>query len=129
LNILTVLSLFDTKFLGIFTSLNVYDKIKIFTNLNTVNKNVNLVVPQKLPKIVGCDFCSQTGYKGRLVIDEVIVVDQTFKRMILEEKSSVDLIALVRKDGFITMREDGFIKISKGLTTLEEVHRVTNIAI
>jgi len=102
---------------------------KIFTNLNTVNKNVNLVVPQKLPKIVGCDFCSQTGYKGRLVIDEVIVVDQTFKRMILEEKNTVDFIALVRKDGFITMREDGFIKIAKGLTTLEEVHRVTNIAI
>jgi len=98
-----------------------------FDNLKQNKHNLELTVPTKIPQIHGCDFCSQTGYKGRLVIAEVVIVDESMKRLILNSASSVDLIAEARKDGMLTMREDGLIKVSQGLTTLEEVHRVTNI--
>jgi len=98
-----------------------------FDTLKQNKHNLNLQVPTKIPKVHGCDFCSQTGYKGRLVIDEVVIIDESMKRLILNSASSVDLIADARKDGMLTMREDGLVKVAQGLTTLEEVHRVTNI--
>ena len=62
-----------------------------------------------------------------MVISEVITVTSEMKSLILNNSSSVDLIAAARKEGITTMKEDGFLKVSQGLTTLEEVHRVTNI--
>lgn len=98
-----------------------------FDTLKQNKRDLELNVPTKIAKVNGCDFCSQTGYKGRLVIAEVIIVDESMKRLILNSASSIDLITEARKDGMLTMREDGLIKVSQGLTTLEEVHRVTNI--
>jgi len=98
-----------------------------FDTLNQNKHGLTLTVPTKIAKVNGCDFCSQTGYKGRLVIAEVVIVDESMKRLILNSASSVDLITEARKDGMLTMREEGLIKVSQGLTTLEEVHRVTNI--
>lgn len=86
-----------------------------------------VTVPEKVPTVHGCDACSQTGYKGRVVLAEVITVNNEIKELILNKSSLVDLIAAARKDGMITMREDGFLKVAQGITTLEEVYRVTNV--
>lgn len=102
---------------------------KVFTNLKAVHPGMELTVPKEIPETHGCDYCSQTGYKGRLVIDEVIVVDEKTKRLILDNASSVDLIMAARQGGMITIREDGLIKVAEGLTTLEEIYRATNVAI
>ena len=99
----------------------------VFNVLKGNNHYTDLQVPTKIPKVHGCDACSQTGYKGRIVVAEIVIVDESMKRLILNSASSVDLIAEARKDGMLTMREDGLIKVAQGLTTLEEVHRVTNI--
>lgn len=99
---------------------------EIFGNLKKVHPSMELNIPTEVPKVHGCEKCSNTGYAGRLVIAEVVTVGNEMKRLILDKASSVDLIAAARKDGIITMREDGHMKVAQGLTTLEEVHRVTN---
>ncbi len=101
---------------------------EVFGNLKKINPNLNLNIPTELPRVHGCEHCSNTGYKGRIVIAEILVMDQQMKRLILEDASSVDLISEARKQNFITMREDGLIKVAQGLTTLEEVHRVSTIS-
>ena len=101
---------------------------EVVENLEAVNPNEAFAIPEKIPRVHGCEKCSNTGYAGRLVVVEVVTVSSEMKRLILEEESSVKLIAAARKEGIVTMREDGFIKVSKGLTTLEEVYRATNIA-
>lgn len=100
----------------------------MFTNLKNVNPQMEIAVPGQAPKIVGCDKCSNTGYLGRIVISEVITVNEEMKRLIMNKASRVDLIAAARKEGIVTMREDGFMKVAQGLTTLEEVYRVTGVS-
>jgi type IV pilus assembly protein PilB len=100
---------------------------QVIENLKKVNPGTEVEVPTEVAKTVGCDSCSSTGYLGRLVICEVVTITSELKQLILDNASSVDLIAAARKEGIITMREDGFIKAAGGLTTLEEVHRVTNV--
>lgn len=102
---------------------------KVMDNLKNINPAAVIPIPEKLPRIHGCNECSNTGYNGRMVICEVITIDEEMKRLILNNSSSVDLIMAARKEGIITLREDGFLKVAQGATTLEEVHRVTNVTV
>lgn len=95
--------------------------------LSKVNPTSVVEIPTNLPKVVGCEACSNTGYSGRIVLAEVITVNQEIKDLILNNASMVEMIAAARKEGIITMREDGFLKVAAGFTTLEEVYRVTNV--
>lgn len=99
----------------------------IFGNLKKIHPGMQIEIPSKIPRITGCDACSQTGYKGRIVVAEVVTINEEMKTLILNDESTVKIIAAARKEGFITMREDGYLKVAQGITTLEEVHRVTNI--
>lgn len=73
----------------------------------------------------GCNACSSTGYSGRLVICEIMVLTPKVKEKILERVGELKIKETARREGMITMREDGLIKAFAGLTTLEEVLRVT----
>lgn len=73
----------------------------------------------------GCTVCSQTGYRGRLGIYEVMQLDDTLKEAILRRSASEDLMESAVKGGMTTMLDDGIDKIFLGITTLEEVIRVT----
>jgi|GEM_PF-448058 len=76
-------------------------------------------------KGVECDQCNNTGFFGRTGIFEILMPDEEMKK-ILETNPSVSVIgALARKKGMKTLREEGILKISRGLTTVEEVLRVT----
>jgi type IV pilus assembly protein PilB len=101
---------------------------EMLENLKNINPSSVIEVPTKIPKVHGCEACSNTGYSGRLVICEVINISSEMRSLILDEASSVDLIAAARKEGIITMREDGLLKVAQGFTTLEEIHRVTNFS-
>ncbi len=72
----------------------------------------------------GCPSCSDTGYRGRLALHEILTVDETVKSQILNEKSAEVILAYARSQGYKTLVEDGLEKISAGLTTVEEVLRV-----
>lgn len=73
----------------------------------------------------GCHRCNNTGYLGRLAIHEVVLVDDEIRRMISRGDSISEIQTYARKLGFPSMRYDGIKKVIRGLTTLEEVNRVT----
>ena len=73
----------------------------------------------------GCADCSFTGYRGRLGIYEIFLIDDQVRNLIFERVSSTELRIKARELGMRTLREDGLRKVVAGLTTLEEVLRVT----
>ncbi len=72
----------------------------------------------------GCGYCFHTGYKGRIGIFETLLVDENIRKMIYEKRTSDDIWRMAREAKTKSMIEDGLIKVSKGLTTIEEVLRV-----
>ena len=84
-------------------------------------KGLDLNPPIRLFKGKGCKYCGQEGYSGRISICEVLTVDSELEE-IISSKPSEDLIKKeAKKQGMITMRQDGIIKALKGITTMEEV--------
>ncbi|MEO6005465.1 MAG: GspE/PulE family protein [Opitutus sp.] len=73
----------------------------------------------------GCEACNGTGYRGRMGIFEMFVVDEELQRLIYANTRSSQLRATARAAGMRTMREDGIRKATAGLTTVEEVVSVT----
>lgn len=73
----------------------------------------------------GCDECNDSGYKGRIVIDEVLVADEEIRSAILLKASAYEIKQIAIKNGMNTMLVDGIRKAVAGLTTIEEVLRVT----
>ncbi|MBI5465884.1 MAG: type II/IV secretion system protein [Candidatus Kerfeldbacteria bacterium] len=73
----------------------------------------------------GCKQCGQEGYKGRLGIYEAFEITKEISELILNRASASELRAVALKQGMLTMLEDGFIKAKSGITTLEEILRVT----
>jgi type IV pilus assembly protein PilB len=75
-------------------------------------------------RTVGCDRCGGTGYKGRVGIYELMVVNDQIKEMVLHRASAGEIArAAEREGGMVRLREDGLLKASKGITTIEEVLR------
>jgi len=73
----------------------------------------------------GCPQCNHTGYQGRIAIQETLHVDDGIRTMISRGDSVSDIKHLARRAGFQSMRYDGIKKVLRGLTTLEELNRVT----
>lgn len=78
----------------------------------------------KLYGPVGCETC-KNGYKGRVGIYEVVKNTPNLQRIIMEEGNSIDIAAQMRKDGFNDLRASGLLKAMQGVTSLEEINRVT----
>lgn len=72
----------------------------------------------------GCEHCNG-GYKGRIGIYEVVKNTPALERIIMEEGNSIEISAQMRKDGFNDLRTSGLLKAMQGLTSLEEINRVT----
>ncbi len=73
----------------------------------------------------GCDRCRKTGYSGRLGIYELLVMDDALRDLVTRNLDVNQLRKLCRERGLVTLREDGYQKVMKGLTTIEEILRVT----
>ncbi len=78
-----------------------------------------------LPKAVGCKECNFTGYKGRVGIFEALLIDDDLEKFILTSPSIAALREKAIKKGMTTIYQDGIFKVLKGITTIEEVERVT----
>jgi general secretion pathway protein E len=74
---------------------------------------------------VGCDHCGHTGYKGRTGVYELMVVDDKLRDLIHNRAAESELFAAARANGFVAMREDGDRLVAEGITSPEEVLRVT----
>ena len=73
----------------------------------------------------GCKKCSDTGYKGRIGIYETMEITEELSSLILKKGNSSEIKKLAIEQGMLTIIEDGFIKAKNGITTIEEIMRVT----
>ncbi len=80
-----------------------------------------------LHKAVGCNECNGTGYRGRTTILEALVMSDAIRRLILRRAETAEIEKAAAEGGMTTMFEDGMAKALAGITTLEEVVRVTRI--
>ena len=73
----------------------------------------------------GCQECRQSGYAGRMGIYELLILDDAVRAMIIARATAREIQQQAKKTGFTTLRDDGLAKAARGLTTLEEVMRIT----
>jgi len=80
------------------------------------------VVPKKGK---GCDYCNNTGYKGRVGLYEVMELSEELRELVLVGASALELRRKAIDEGMITLRRSGLLKVMEGITTIEEVARET----
>lgn len=80
--------------------------------------------PMRWRTAVGCDNCEGTGYRGRIAVAEIIKLEDEMREAIVTGASVQKLFSIARKQGFLTLFEDGLQKAAEGRTTIEEVRRV-----
>lgn len=79
-----------------------------------------------LKKAVGCEKCARTGYRGRLALHELLEVTEDIEKLIVDGKYNSDIRRFAQEHaGMKTVREDGWVKVLAGLTTIDEVLRVS----
>jgi len=78
-----------------------------------------------IPKAVGCPECRNRGYSGRIALFEVVIMNDELRDMAYKEIPSNELKKVARKNGMRTLREDGWLKVTLGTTTIDEVRRST----
>ncbi|MGR3311196.1 MAG: GspE/PulE family protein [Candidatus Brocadiales bacterium] len=76
---------------------------------------------------IGCDECSNTGYRGRLCVSELLIVSDVIRKLILNHEDSNIILKEAVKRGMKTLWQDGLDKVIKGTTTLDELMRVADI--
>jgi type II secretory ATPase GspE/PulE/Tfp pilus assembly ATPase PilB-like protein len=81
----------------------------------------------KIYEAVGCDNCGHTGYKGRIGVFEMLFVNEGLEKLIGQNPSHQQILAEAKKQCFVTMYQDGLMRVLAGETTLDEVRRVTSV--
>lgn len=96
------------------------EELKIITDfpLESWENTITLYQPK------GCMRCSNTGYRSRVGVYELLFISENIQRLALERASARDIKKTAVAEGMITLREDGLIKVKQGITSLEEVMRV-----
>ena len=80
--------------------------------------------PPVLYRPVGCSNCSNTGYRGRIALHEVMIVTEEIERHAVARSSGAEIMQTAIAQGMITLRQDGWQKAQMGLTSIEEIMRV-----
>ncbi|GEP48340.1 type II secretion system protein E [Microbacterium saccharophilum] len=93
--------------------------------LSSVKFPHNPLDPPVLYRAVGCSDCSGTGYRGRVALHEVMEVSERLEQLIVAHATGTELRQAALEEGMIPLREDGFSKVLEGITTIEEVLRVS----
>lgn len=71
----------------------------------------------------GCKECASTGYRGRLGVHEVLLMDESIRTAITRGASADEVNRIARSSGMVTMKEDSWYKVSQGITDIKEVLR------
>lgn len=77
-------------------------------------------------RAIGCERCNGSGYKGRVGVYQVMPVSEAIEGIILAHGSALEIEAQARREGVLTLREAGLLKVRQGLTSLEEILGCTN---
>jgi type IV pilus assembly protein PilB len=75
----------------------------------------------------GCRVCEGTGYRGRTAICELLDLSDTIRQMILDRRSAAEIKKVAREEGMASLRESALQKVYSGVTTLQEINKVTFI--
>lgn len=89
-------------------------------------RNAGLEI-ETIQRGAGCSSCGMTGYRGRLAIHEVLLIDDHIKELIMQQSSFVEIQNYVKEKGMKFLLDDGLAKVTQGLTTTEEVLRVASL--
>jgi type II secretory ATPase GspE/PulE/Tfp pilus assembly ATPase PilB-like protein len=84
------------------------------------------LVPKEAYRGKGCKVCEGTGFAGQIGLFEIMVVDDKIRSLITEELSASSIRKAAVAGGMVSMFEDGLEKVQRGLTTIDEVLRVTS---
>lgn len=103
--------------------------IEVIENIKSVLGKLMPTTVQSNPVMTlfkgqGCNHCVHTGYLGRVGIFEVLVVTENISKLILEHASSAAIEEAAVSAGMVTMKQDGYLKVLEGVTTMEEILRV-----
>ncbi|MDD4358585.1 MAG: GspE/PulE family protein [Candidatus Pacebacteria bacterium] len=98
------------------------EELKMFER--ELSNNFTIKGIKQIAEVEGCEFCNNTGYKGRVGIFEALVLDDELKDIILSSSSPTQLKEKALEKGMTTIRQDGLIKVLNKETTLEEIKRV-----
>lgn len=104
---------------------NVTELIDALVQHGAIKSNKEKLSSMLFYKGRGCKHCGNSGYKGRIGIYEVLEVDELMAKLILKRASSDEINKAGKEKGMISMLQDGFMKIKQGITTVEEILRVT----
>jgi len=94
---------------------------------NLSNYGIDLSASIKLSSPVGCKECNMIGYSGRIGIFEAIKTDEAIEKIIIQNPSEREIKKVARTQGILSMRQDGVVKILKGITSFEEVQSVVDL--
>jgi len=82
----------------------------------------------KVKTSVGCDKCNFSGYKGRTGIYEAILTDESIEKIVREDPSQREINSIAINQGILNMKQDGVIKVLKGITSISELSRVIDLS-
>lgn len=106
------------------------DELMKHLSANTIKRHYTTVGENKevrLYKGQGCQLCHNTGYAGRIGVFEVLEVTDNIRQLLSEKNDADVILKAALEEGMTTMLDDGLQKVAKGLTTIEEVLRVTKV--
>ena len=102
---------------------------KLLSNLSKV-ENERLAfeaemgsAPARFYQGQGCNFCADTGYRGRVGVFEVLTISESIRRMVVQGAGADEIKAQAIAEGMVPMRRDGMLKVQQGVTTPREVMR------
>ena len=96
------------------------------SHINALNGAGEKFIGEYVYKPKGCPKCFNTGYSGRQAIFEIMLMDDALKSLVLQTSDANQIKAAALRAGMVTLRRDGMIKVLKGITSIDEVLRVTH---
>jgi type IV pilus assembly protein PilB len=105
---------------------NIEDEAKLH-NKDFSKYGMDINAPIKIYEAVGCDECNKTGFKGQMGLFEAIENDAEIEKIIPQNPSEREIKKIAANQGTLNMREDGVVKVLKGITSLEEVGSVVDL--
>jgi len=101
------------------------EKKMIEKELSSLRNDGKMPAVKKLYRAKGCDKCLGLGYQGRIGIFEIFEINPEIEKLILSRATHTEILELLKSQGFMTMKQDGYLKVIKGITSFKEVERVT----
>jgi type II secretory ATPase GspE/PulE/Tfp pilus assembly ATPase PilB-like protein len=104
------------------------EKIKeIFGGIDNKEKYLDKNKTYTISRPVGCEKCNGTGYKGRVAIVEAVLMDRGLEDLLKTKPTEREIVAETRRQGILSIKEDGIIKVIKGDVSFEELDRVVEL--